>query len=302
MVEIYQIDEDLYAIDLYLFQRPRTSAAYLLLADGVSIIETGVPASASCILEGLDALGIARQEVRRILVTHVHLDHAGGAGVLVREMPWAKVYVHEAAARHLIDPTVLLRGTQQALGELYAFFGETLPLPEENVVGVKEGSIDLGSGKQLQILETPGHAPHHLCFYDEGSRRLFAGEALGTYYEDVSLLFVAVAPPAFDLKAYLATLERLRGLGVDLALLTQFGPSRRVEWLLNENVAQLSHWEGVIRGKLAAGKGARQIIAELQKENAHLRAHLEPAFIDFIFSAMTMGYLLYFEGKDKTEG
>lgn len=302
MVEISQIDEDLYAIDLNLFQRRKMSAAYVLLADGASIIETGVPASASRILEGLDLLGIARQEVRRILVTHVHLDHAGGAGVLVREMPWAKVYVHEAGARHLIDPTVLLRGTQQALGELYAFFGETLPLPEENVVGVREGSIDLGGGKQLRILETPGHAPHHLCFYDEGSHRLFAGEAMGLYYEEISLVWAAVAPPDFNLEEYLATLDRIRGLRVDLALLTQFGPHRQVEWLLTENAVQLRRWEEVILGKLAEGKGARQIIAELQEENAHLRAHLEPAFINFIFSATTMGYLLYFEGEDKKEG
>lgn len=217
MVEIYQIDEDLYAIDLDLLQRRKTSAAYVLLADGISIIETGVPASAPHILEGLVALGIPRQEVRR-------------------------------------------------------------------------------------ILETPGHAPHHLCFYDEGSRRLFAGEAMGLYYEEIDLLIPAVAPPDFNLEAYLATLERIRGLGVELALLTQFGPSRRVGWLLTENAAQLRHGEQVIRRKLAEGKGARQIIVELQEENAPLKAHLDPAFIKFIFSAMTMGYLLYFEEKrEKTK-
>lgn len=298
MADIYRIREDLAYIDLNLFGMKRGSATHVLMGDGVTLIETGVPASASYILEGLRKLGPSKEEVRRILVTHVHLDHAGGVGPLVREMPWVQVYIHERGVRHLIDPSALLESTRRAMRDLFSLFGEILPVPEKNIVGVTNETLEIGGGKRLRIFEAPGHAPHHVCFYEESFRDLFCGEALGNYYEfeEGPLLIPAVAPPAFDLEANIETIHRIERMEVNQLLFSQFGSIRDVKQITVQAAEQLRNWEGRIRGALAKGKDPEQIIAELKEEDPQqLKEHFAPPFIDFAISATVWGYVLYFK-------
>jgi glyoxylase-like metal-dependent hydrolase (beta-lactamase superfamily II) len=263
----------------------------------VTLIETGAPTSAPIILEGLQELGVSREEVRRILVTHVHLDHAGGVGPLVKEMPWVQVYIHEQGVPHLIDPSALTESTRRAMGDLFALFGNTLPVPEGNVVPVTNQTLEIGNGKLLRIFEAPGHAPHQVCYYEENSRYLFCGEALGNYYEEEgSLLIPAVAPPAFDLVAYLDTIHRIDQMDAALLLFSQFGPCRQVKHVIIQAVEQLRFWEGMIRERLAEGKKPEQIIAEFKEEDPQqLGESFTPAFVDFAIAATVWGYALYFK-------
>lgn len=300
MADIYRIREDLAYIDLNLFQMKRGSATYVLLGDGVTLIETGVPASAFYILEGLRELGISKEEVRRILVTHVHLDHAGGVGPLVREMPWVQVYIHERGVKHLIDPSALLESTRRAMRDLFSLFGEVLPVPEKNIIGVTQETLEIGGGKRLRIFETPGHSPHHVCFYEESFRDLFCGEALGNYYEleEGPLLIPAIAPPAFDLMAFLDTIRRIETMEVDQLLFSQFGPCREVKKITTQAAQQLRSWEERIREALAKGKEPEQIIDDLKNEDPQrLKEHFAPSFVDFAIAATVWGYVLYFKSR-----
>ena len=213
------------------YVRPRLAAAYLVRgSSSAAVVETGARSAVPRILAALEADGIGRDEVSHVVVTHVHLDHAGGAGALLRELPRARLVVHPRGARHLVDPSRLVQGSVAVYGEerFRALYGEIVPAPAERVVEAGEGfALDLG-GRPLRFLDAPGHAKHHFVVLDEASRGFFTGDCFGVSYRETDLsgrpfLFPTTTPVQFDPPALHATIDRMMAERPERMYLTHFG-------------------------------------------------------------------------------
>jgi glyoxylase-like metal-dependent hydrolase (beta-lactamase superfamily II) len=213
------------------YVRPRLAAAYLVRgADSAAVVETGHAAAVPRILAALAAQGLSREDVSHVFVTHVHLDHAGGAGALVRELPRATLVAHPRAARHLVDPAKLVAGTIEVYGEerFRALYGEVVPVPAARVVEAPDGfSVDLGR-LPLRALDAPGHARHHYVLLDEASRGFFTGDSFGLSYRETDgpagpFLFPTTTPVQLDPPALHATIDRMLAERPARMYLTHYG-------------------------------------------------------------------------------
>jgi glyoxylase-like metal-dependent hydrolase (beta-lactamase superfamily II) len=207
------------------------AAAYVVRGRrSAAVVETGAASAVPRILAALAAEGVARDEVTEVVVTHVHLDHAGGAGALLAALPRARLVVHPRGARHLIDPAKLVAGSVAVYGEarFRELYGEIVPAPAERVVEAGEGfALDLGE-RPLRLLDAPGHARHHFVVLDEATRGFFTGDAFGISYREtdargVPFLFPTTTPVQLDPPAFHATIDRMVAERPERMYLTHFG-------------------------------------------------------------------------------
>ncbi len=242
MIELEELREGLWLLDTHQFGTPRYGGVYILRAGSeAALVETGTSSASSLVLRALDELGTGRERVTRIFLTHIHLDHGGGAGTLVRELPAARVVVHERGARHLVDPARLLRSVREAVGEhKFPLYGTALPVPPERLDPVGEERAFRVGTLEVVAIPTPGHAPHHLCFFIPSTGELFTGDAAGLHLE--GRLYPTTPTPSFDLERALETLDRLIALELRVLLYTHFGPGERPEALLREYAGLLRWW------------------------------------------------------------
>ena len=214
------------------YMRPHLAACYVVRGrDSAAIVETGSFETVPRLLAALAQLGIAREAVSHVIVTHVHLDHAGGAGALMRELPKATLVAHPRGARHLVDPSKLWAGTIGVYGEAatLALYGEAVPVPAARVVEAPDGfSIDLGA-RRLRFLDAPGHAKHHFVVFDEATRGFFTGDSFGLSYRETDggpngpFFFISTTPVQFDPAALHATLDRMLAEQPERLYLTHYG-------------------------------------------------------------------------------
>ena len=213
------------------YVRPRLAAAWIVRGKGsAAVVETGNAAAVPRILAALEGAGLRREDVSHVIVTHVHLDHAGGAGALLRELPRAKLVAHPRGARHLVDPSKLAAATAAVYGAeaFHALYGVLVPVPAERVVEAPDGlSIDLG-GRPLRMLDAPGHAKHHFVVHDVASRGFFTGDAFGLSYRETDgaagpFMFPTTTPVQLDPPAYHATLERMLAERPERMYLAHYG-------------------------------------------------------------------------------
>ncbi len=195
---------------------------YILAGDPAALVEAGTSLARERILAALDQMGIARGNVGWIFLTHIHLDHAGGAGGLLAELPQAKAAVHPRGARHLADPSRLVASVKEAVRDRFPLYGTVIPIPEERLHVVEDGEVFALGRFRIRALDAPGHAPHHLCYFEENERLLFTGDAVGLYL--AGKLIPSTVPPSFDLEQSLATLARLASLRPQKLLFTHYGP------------------------------------------------------------------------------
>ncbi|HRH82288.1 MAG TPA: MBL fold metallo-hydrolase [Thiobacillaceae bacterium] len=213
------------------YVRPGLAAMHLLIQDGrAAIIDTGTQRSAPLVLAALERLGLGPEHLDLVIVTHVHLDHAGGAGALLQACPNARLVAHPKGARHMIDPGKLIAGSIAVYGEerFHELYGDIVPAPAERVIEAPDGyGLDF-RGRTLTFLDTPGHARHHFCVWDEASRGIFTGDSFGLSYREFDVrgrpfIFPTTTPVQFEPDAMHATLDRLMGLEPEAAYLTHFG-------------------------------------------------------------------------------
>ncbi|MCV2361761.1 MBL fold metallo-hydrolase [Paucibacter sp. TC2R-5] len=220
----------IYAIDTG-FQRPRFDAAYLLVENGrAAFIDTGTNHAVPRLLAALDQLGLSPSSVDWVIPTHVHLDHAGGVGLLMQSLPQSKLLVHPRGLRHMIDPTALFEGALAVYGveEMQRSYGELQPVPPERAqASFDEQTISL-AGRPFLLIDTPGHARHHHCIWDARSRGWFTGDTFGLSYREFDTpqgawLMPTSTPVQFDPQALRASVQRLMSFEPQAMYLTHFG-------------------------------------------------------------------------------
>ena len=227
---VFPVADGITAIDTFMGGRARYTAAYLIDASETTLVETGPGTSVEPVAAALDHLGVAAGELAHIVLTHIHLDHAGGVGQLAERFPRATVWVHARGAPHLADPTRLVASTARAWGEaeMRELFGPAAPVERDRVRPLEDtDTIALGD-RSLSVLETTGHASHHVALVDSRTGAVFTGDALGIHVPDLPVLRPATPPPEFDLERYVASIERIRSAAaVDPAVRALRPPRRR---------------------------------------------------------------------------
>jgi glyoxylase-like metal-dependent hydrolase (beta-lactamase superfamily II) len=215
------------------YGRPGVACFYAIVGgDQVAFVETGVSASLQQALALLVALDMKPEQVRFVMPTHVHLDHAGGAGAMMRAFPEAELIVHPRGARHLIDPSRLIAGTRAVYGDeaFDRLYGEIPPVSESRVIAAGDGGLFELGGRQLRIVDTPGHAYHHFCVVDEASRGIFTGDTFGLSYPRLTdragrrVVIPTTTPVHFNPEALKQSVRRLMAYRPERVYLTHFGP------------------------------------------------------------------------------
>ena len=213
------------------FHRPRFDASYLVVHEGHgAFIDTGTNFALPRLLQALDALGLARDAVDWVIPTHVHLDHAGGAGLLMRELPTARLVVHPRGARHMIDPSALFEGALAVYGaqEMARSYGTLVGVDPSRVDLSHDGATLKLAGRPLHFIDTPGHARHHHCIWDEATRGWFTGDTFGLSYREFDTergawILPTATPVQFEPDALAASIQRMLSFEPACLYLTHFG-------------------------------------------------------------------------------
>ncbi len=256
MPAIRRIADDLVLIDTRFSATPEAVGVYLLLGERPGLIESGPASTAGNVVDGIRAAGIDPDEVQIIAVTHIHLDHAGGAGALARQLPNAHVYVHPIGAPHLIDPSRLLASAGRLYGDdLERLFGQTLPVPESRVHVLQDNDVIAVGSRRLTAFDTPGHARHHHAYWDPASGDMFTGDVAGVALPGSRYVRAPTPPPELDVPAWQNSLRRIRALVPARLLLTHFGPHEWAQELLEQLEERLL--EGVETVRVDLGEGLR---------------------------------------------
>jgi glyoxylase-like metal-dependent hydrolase (beta-lactamase superfamily II) len=279
---VVDLGQEVYQIDTLMAGYQRITAGYLIRADRPCLVETGTAPSAPVVRDALARLGVGPSDLATVVVTHIHLDHAGGAGDIARMFPAAQVVVHERGAPHLADPSRLMASARMVYGdELDALFGTLAPTPAERITAVGLiAAIDLGGGRRLDSHHTPGHARHHVGLIDSASGDLYVGDAAGVYIPDTGDLRPATPPPDFDLATALSSLRTFAALRPTRLLFSHYGPVDAVHETLDRAAEEINVW--VDETRRVRGRGldldhAAAMVAERTRERyAVLREDADP--------------------------
>ncbi|MEI6375229.1 MAG: MBL fold metallo-hydrolase [Actinomycetes bacterium] len=262
---IVDLGNDVFEIDTQMGGYTGITAGYLIRGDRPALIETGTALSAPTVVAALAALGVHANDLATVVVTHIHLDHAGGAGDIARAYPLANVVVHERGARHLADPTRLVASARRVFGsDMDTLFGELLPTEAHRlqVIG-HEGEVDLGGGRTLLAFHSPGHASHHLGLIDSVTGDLYTGDAAGIYIPETAEVRPATPPPDFDLELALDSMQRFREMEPQRLLFSHYGPVSDVDSVLEQSAEELHRWVSEVRADREAGADVDHAVAML---------------------------------------
>ena len=272
---IRQLEPDLYLIDHRFQGVPGTIASYLLTGDDdLTLIETGPATTTEALLAGVRAAGFDPEQITQLIVTHIHLDHAGAAGSLIERLPRARLFVHRVGAPHMIDPSKLIASATRIFqGDMDRLWGEILPVPEERVVVLDDESALRVGRRVLRALYTPGHASHHLAFHDAESRVIFTGDVAGARLNEAEYLRPPTLPPEVDLTLWRESIARLRRLRAHRLYLTHGGafgdPDRHFDLLLS----RLFFLAGWTEASLAVEQDTEVLATQLrQREGREITA------------------------------
>ncbi|MDQ0273776.1 MBL fold metallo-hydrolase [Cytobacillus purgationiresistens] len=244
MQGVTELGNDIYLIDLMDMGIQERTGAYVIKADELTIVETSASPSIPHLLAGLKELGLDPADVKHLIVTHVHLDHAGGAGLFLEHCPEATVYVHPRGKRHLADPSKLIMGARAVYGEKFdQLFDPILPIPDVRLVEMEEDRTLKIGDRILTFMDTPGHAKHHFSIHDSGSNGVFTGDTIGVLYpqlarEGVELSLPSTSPNQFSPEDMLASATKIESLNPERIYFGHYGMSASPVQVF----AQLRYW------------------------------------------------------------
>ena len=238
------LGHEVFQIDTRMAGYEGITAGYLIRGDRPCLVETGTAPSAPVVRDALAGLGIGPEDLATVVVTHIHLDHAGGAGDIAAMFPAARIVVHQRGARHLADPSRLMASARMVYGDaLERLFGVLAPVPADRIVALDDvGTVDLGGGRRLDSLYSPGHAKHHVGLVDSETGDLYVGDAAGVYLPDTGDVRPATPPPDFDLETALASIRRFAARRPPRLLFSHYGPVGRVPEILDRSAEEIIVW------------------------------------------------------------
>jgi glyoxylase-like metal-dependent hydrolase (beta-lactamase superfamily II) len=269
------IGPGVWEIDTLLGGWSRLTAGYLIEGPAPVLVETGSQTSVPALLAALEEHGVAPGDLAGVAVTHIHLDHAGGVGDVARAFPKATVYVHEKGARHLVDPERLVKSAATVYGDLLdSLYGRLDPTPTERIHVLADGeTVEIGGGRTLTTVDSPGHAKHHLALHDSESGILFAGDAVGVRLPDSGVLRPATPPADFDLEQAVTSLRKFRARTPTGVALAHYGLLPDPLDMLEEAEGILRHWAEVAE---RAWRADEDIAEALQTEFSPELAGVDP--------------------------
>lgn len=270
-----RLGSDIALVDVEHLDHPRGIAAGVLEGPrGVAIVDPGPASSLDGLRRGLLDLGHGVSDLRAILLTHIHLDHAGATGTLCRENPDIAVYVHERGAPHVIDPSRLLASAQRIYGDqLVPLFGDVVPVPEARVTTLAGGETLDVLGRTLEVVYTPGHAWHHVSFHDPASSTCFIGDTGGMRIDGLPLILPVAPPPDIDLERWKESIAAIRDRGPDRLFLTHFGVAPDPAAHLDTLEDRLEDWAEAVRGSLEEERPDEERARDFASE---VRARMPP--------------------------
>lgn len=263
--------------------RPGLAAVHLIIEQGhAAIVDTGTFSAVPHVLAELAARGVPPENVDYVIVTHVHLDHAGAAGHFLLACPNAKLVVHPRGAAHMIDPTKLMQGSMAVYGEaaFHELYGDIVPVPVERVIQADDGFVLDFNGRRLEFVDTPGHARHHYCIHDITSNSLFTGDTFGISYREFDVagrpfIFPSTTPVQFEPDALHASLDRLGARNAEAAYLTHYGRVENLSVLLPTLHALIDEYVAMTLAAPDAGAARLEALKQAMSGMlmARLRAH-----------------------------
>lgn len=308
MTAAEELPGGLKAIDTLTAGMTKVTAGYLIDAPRPTLVECGPALSVDNVIDGLHELGMDAGDLAYLVLSHIHLDHAGGAGDVARAFPGATIVVSEVGARHLVDPERLNASSRRVYGELMdKVYGDCTPIEARRVRGVADGDrLDLGGGRALDLLYTPGHAKHHIAAFDSDSGALFVGDSVGVKMPGMTTIRPATPPPDFDLVLAERTLQRYRDLQPGVVYLAHYGAVDPPQESLQEASDRLRIWAETAEAAYAehneldhitetlARRFADEVAADPSDPEAEARVSLLSGF-----QSNAAGLLRYFTLRDE---
>jgi glyoxylase-like metal-dependent hydrolase (beta-lactamase superfamily II) len=295
-----EIGENLFLIDLETGGFKNLIASYVLKGNKTIIVETGPSSSISILLSGLKELNAKPEDVAYVAISHVHIDHGGGAGALVKFLPNAKLIVHPRGAPHLINPEKLWLQSKEVLGKVAEIYGAPEPVPEDRIISATDdATFDVGNNVKLKAVETLGHASHHLSYYDFLNKGIFPGDAAGIYLSEFDAV-IPTAPPPFHLNSALSSLEKLVSLNPKALYYSHFGKASDAVKRLKNYALQIKLWANIaeegIRNKQSRDAIRERILVEdkvMGRTASFLESH--PIFMKTVIENSVQGFIDFAE-------
>jgi glyoxylase-like metal-dependent hydrolase (beta-lactamase superfamily II) len=277
---IAPLAEGITMIDTAMAGERELNAVYLVAASEPALIEAGPQADHDRIVAALDHLGMRPDDLAHIVVTHIHMDHAGGAGSLLERYPRAIVWVHEIGARHLVDPERLVASTARTYGEdrMRALYGSMVPVASGRLRAVGGGDrIDLGD-RALTTVHTPGHASHHVALHDDRSGAMWTGEAIGSYLPWATCFRPALPPPEVDIERALGSIAAMHARRPTALLTSHYGPVPHADEAFEHAAVRIRSWTDAVERALrddpdASEDTVRDILVGLARTEFETDAH-----------------------------
>jgi glyoxylase-like metal-dependent hydrolase (beta-lactamase superfamily II) len=252
--QVIDVGNNVFAVDTH-YVRPLMDASHLIVQDGrAAFVDTGTSHSVPHLLDALAGRGLSTDDVDYVFLTHIHLDHAGGAGTLLRQLPNAKAVLHPRGAPHMIAPQKLIKGTRAVYGdEMYeALYGQIVALPEERVIIVADGDRLSLAGREFEFIHTPGHALHHYCMVDAAHRAVFSGDTFGLSYRETdtaagAFIFPTTTPTQFDPVAAHASIDRIVSYDPLCVYLTHYSRVENIARLAGDLHRRLDQFVAIAR-------------------------------------------------------
>lgn len=293
-----KVGERVYLLDTMALGQAGTVGAFLIKGPKVTLVDCGYATSYQTVLDGMKEVGVTPTEVRYLIPTHVHLDHAGAAGRLLKEMPNVEVISQEKGTPHLVDPERLIDSSTRVFGkDIMAMYGLPEPIPADRVTSFgEEMSLDLGGGMSATLIHTPGHAPHQLSMMIENPKMLLTADAVGITYPGMKTVIPTTPPPSFDPNLLVATVGELEQTDPKALLVPHFGARRDVDFVFEDTNAKVREWVRAVEGMKNAKKGLDEITEEMCARVAAAESvESLPIYAQISVRTSVMGILHYLE-------
>ncbi len=276
MTGLQPVGSDIYLLDSRFMGLEGLVGVYLVDAQRPALIETSGALVAPEVISSLESAGV--DSLAYVIVSHIHLDHAGGAGHILQAFPEARLVVHPLGAAHLVDPTRLHASAERVFGKeaMRAEWGYLEPVPKESILAAEDGmQLSLGN-RTLEVIFTPGHSKHHLCIWDASAGAIFAGDAAGVYFPEAHYHTPTAPPPDLDPVRACESIQRLKVLDPEVIYFTHFGPASPALDYLEVAEKQYVDWLGVAREGMKLGLGSGDVARLFEERVDTARASLPP--------------------------